>query len=68
MLTQQLRELERDGLVIREHFPEIPPRVEYTSTKLALSLTPIGKAISEWGESHMPAIEKARKKYDRKNK
>jgi DNA-binding HxlR family transcriptional regulator len=67
MLTQQLRELERDGLVTRKHFPEIPPRVEYTSTQVALSLTPIGKAIAEWGDDHMDAIHKARRKYDRKN-
>lgn len=67
MLTQQLRELERDGLVNREQFPEIPPRVEYTSTPVALSLAPVGKAIADWGADNMDAIHKARKRYDRKN-
>lgn len=67
MLTQQLRELERDGLVKREHYPEIPPRVEYTATKIALALAPVAKAIEKWGDEHMNAIHKARKAYDRKN-
>ena len=67
MLTQQLRELERDGLVTREHFPEIPPRVEYTSTSTALSLAPVAQTIEKWGTNNMDAIHKARKKYDRKN-
>jgi DNA-binding HxlR family transcriptional regulator len=67
MLTQQLRELERDGLVNRKHFPEIPPRVEYTSTPIALSLAPVTQAIEKWGTDNMDAIHKARKKYDRRN-
>ena len=67
MLTQQLRDLERDGLVTREHFPEIPPRVEYTSTPIALSLTPVAQAIEKWGAKNMDAIHAARKRYDRKN-
>jgi DNA-binding HxlR family transcriptional regulator len=66
MLTQQLRELERDGLVERKHFPEIPPRVEYTSTPIALSLAPVAKSIEKWGIDNMKAIHGARKKYDRK--
>lgn len=67
MLTQQLRELERDGLVNREQFPVIPPRVEYTSTPVALSLAPVGKAIADSGADNMDAIHKARKGFDRKN-
>lgn len=67
MLTQQLRDLERDGMVTREHFPEIPPRVEYTSTQTALALAPVAKAIAKWGTENMDAIHKARKKFDRKN-
>ena len=67
MLTQQLRELERDGLVLREQFPEIPVRVEYSATALANSLIPIGKAIEKWGMENMDAVFKARKKYDRNN-
>ena len=66
MLTQQLRELERDGLVTREQFPEVPLRVEYTATQVALSLRPVGEAIEKWGAENMAAIYKARKSYDRK--
>ena len=67
MLTQQLRDLERDGLVKREHYPEIPPRVEYTATEIALALAPVAKAIDKWGHKNMDAIHKARKAYDRRN-
>jgi DNA-binding HxlR family transcriptional regulator len=68
MLTQQLRELERDGLIKREHFPEIPPRVEYTATAIALSLTPVSQAIDKWGKKNMDAVHRARKRYDAKKK
>ncbi|MEM7052282.1 MAG: helix-turn-helix domain-containing protein [Acidobacteriota bacterium] len=64
MLTQQLRELERDGLVSREQFLEIPPRVEYKLTSLGQSLSPVEAAIDAWGQAHMPRIEKARQQYD----
>ena len=65
MLTQQLRELERDGLVIRKHFPEVPPRVEYTPTSIALSLAPVAQAIERWEQENREAIHTARKKHDR---
>ena len=64
MLTQQLRALERDGLVIREHFKEIPPRVEYSLSNIGLSLESIFIAIDEWGQIHSEAIETARARYD----
>ena len=67
MLTQQLRELERDGVVSRKHFPEIPPRVEYSLTKLGQSLDPVGQAIEAWGDAHMAEVERSRKQYDRKS-
>jgi DNA-binding HxlR family transcriptional regulator len=50
MLTATLRELERDGLVRREIFAEVPPRVEYTTTPLGESLRPILDAMAQWGE------------------
>jgi DNA-binding HxlR family transcriptional regulator len=50
MLTQTLRELERDGIVRREVFPEVPPRVEYSTTPLGDSLRPVMDAMAEWGE------------------
>jgi len=53
MLAQQLRELERDGVVHREVFAEVPPRVEYSLTEHGHSLAPVIEAICMWGESHL---------------
>lgn len=49
MLTQQLRELERDGLVLRTVYPEVPPKVEYSLTPIGRSLMPALVALNEWG-------------------
>lgn len=65
MLTLTLRNLERDGLVTRTVYPEIPPRVEYALTELGTTLTgPIG-ALWDWAASHQDAIASARTAYDR---
>ena len=48
MLAKQLRELEKDGVISRKIFPEIPPRVEYSFTPLGESLFPIIDAMTEW--------------------
>jgi DNA-binding HxlR family transcriptional regulator len=48
VLTDQLREMESDGLVIREEFKEIPPRVEYSLTEKGLALLPILYQLEEW--------------------
>ena len=53
MLTAQLRELEKDGLINRHIFAEVPPRVEYTLTDLGKSLRPILMNICEWSETHL---------------
>ena len=53
MLTKQLRELERDGLVARKVYPEVPPRVEYTLTERYESLRPIVELMYAWGKEHM---------------
>lgn len=53
MLTRQLRELERDGLVRREVFKEVPPRVEYSLTELGSSLKPLIEAMDAWGEVYV---------------
>jgi len=49
MLTQQLRELESDGLIHREVYPVVPPKVEYSLTALGNSLFPILEAMYDWG-------------------
>src|SRR5688572_19747745 len=53
VLTQQLKELERDGLVVRKQFKEIPPRVEYSLTELGKSLAPVFKEMSNWGKRNV---------------
>ncbi len=50
MLTQQLRELERDGIVHREVYPVVPPKVEYSLTELGKTLKPVIASMYEWGE------------------
>lgn len=52
VLIQQLREMEEHGLVDREIFREIPPRVEYAATPLGLSLEPVLLALCQWGQRH----------------
>ncbi|MCB0157350.1 MAG: helix-turn-helix transcriptional regulator [Caldilineaceae bacterium] len=56
MLTQQLRELERDGLVTRTVYAEVPPRVEYSLSELGDTLRPVLDTIAAWGTRHQPAI------------
>ena len=52
MLTLQLRELESDGLVHREVYPQVPPKVEYSLTALGRTLEPIVQAMFAWGETY----------------
>ncbi len=66
MLTQQLRLLEENGLVLRKQYREVPPRVEYSLTKLADTINPVLKLMVEWSRKNMKDIEKARKNYKRK--
>jgi DNA-binding HxlR family transcriptional regulator len=64
VLTQTLRALERDGLVTRTVYAQVPPRVEYELTELGHTLqTPIA-AIRDWAEQHMSAVVAARTRYD----
>jgi DNA-binding HxlR family transcriptional regulator len=53
VLTRQLRELETDGIVQREVFPQVPPRVEYSLTEYGQSLGPVTEAMCQWGKRHM---------------
>ena len=50
MLTQQLREMEKDGLVHREIYPQVPPKVEYSLTPLGESLRSVVDTMSRWGK------------------
>jgi len=52
MLTRQLRELESDGLVHREVYPQVPPKVEYSLTPLGQSVIPVMRTLCDWGESY----------------
>lgn len=56
-LTQQLRELERDGIVHREVYNVVPPKVEYSLTKLGNSFLEVMNKMYEWGEEYMKIIQ-----------
>ena len=64
MLTQTLRNLERDGLVTRTVTPSVPVRVDYELTALGESMLPVVAAIKMWAESHINEIHAARRTYD----
>ncbi|MFI6818556.1 winged helix-turn-helix transcriptional regulator [Nonomuraea sp. NPDC050328] len=64
VLTGRLRQLERDGLVERTYHAEMPPRVEYATTPLARSLTPVFDALATWSDAHLGQIATARERYD----
>jgi DNA-binding HxlR family transcriptional regulator len=64
VLTRSLRALERDGIVVRRYFPEVPPGVEHGLTDLGVTLCePVG-AIRAWGEKYGEAILTARQRYE----
>ncbi len=65
MLTLTLRNLERDGLLIRTVYPTVPPKVEYTATEMARELHDSLAALTEWAERHRADIATARIAYDR---
>lgn len=57
MLTQQLRELEDDGVLNRTIFEQVPPKVIYSLTEYGWSLRPILDAMCSWGENHIEIVE-----------
>lgn len=57
MLIQQLRELEKDEIVNRHVYPEVPPRVEYSFTTYGRSLEPVLHALRDWGGTHLQRHE-----------
>lgn len=64
MLTVTLRNLERDGLLRRHYFPEVPPRVEYELTEIGRSMLPALEGFTAWIRSNWPTIERSRREYD----
>ena len=66
MLTQTLRSLERDGLVTRTIYAEVPPRVEYALTALGETLIEPLAALRHWAESHIEAVIESQAAYDKK--
>ncbi|CAM3916839.1 winged helix-turn-helix transcriptional regulator [Bordetella tumulicola] len=67
MLTQTLREMEREGLVTRTVFPVVPPKVEYQLTDLGLGLGAAFCGVWIWAEQSLEVIEQARAAYDQRN-
>ena len=53
MLTKQLRELEEEGLISREVYPQIPPKVEYSITEYGQSIEPVLDVMHQWGQAHL---------------
>jgi len=55
-LTQQLRELEKDGIVHREVYKEVPPKVEYSLTEIGREFLPVTEAMGVWGEKYIKLL------------
>ncbi|WP_163570034.1 winged helix-turn-helix transcriptional regulator [Fodinicola feengrottensis] len=64
VLTQRLRQLERDGLVTRTYHPEVPPRVEYEISELGRSLAPLFAHLATWTAQNLVKVEQARVDFD----
>jgi DNA-binding HxlR family transcriptional regulator len=67
MLTATLRDLERDGLVMRKRYVSVPPKVEYSLTSLGSSLVDKVNQLSAWAEANSDEIFKARERFDQRN-
>ncbi|MGF7042108.1 winged helix-turn-helix transcriptional regulator [Mucilaginibacter lappiensis] len=63
MLTLHLQEMERDGLIIRTVYPEVPLKVEYELTESAVALAPVWKQLEHWGIAHRKMVESQLVKY-----
>lgn len=64
VLAQRLKQLERDGLVERTYYPEVPPRVEYEISDLGRSLGPLFATLARWTADNVSKVEEARQAYD----
>ncbi len=56
MLTEQLRELEKDGLISRKVYPQVPPKVEYSMTPYGRTLLPVLETMHKWGQAHKNSL------------
>lgn len=54
MLSNQLKELENDDLIVRKEYPQVPPKVEYSLSEKGKSLIPVLSALCKWGHTHIP--------------
>jgi DNA-binding HxlR family transcriptional regulator len=68
MLTVTLRGMERDGLVTRKVYPEVPPRVEYSLTPLGKTLRQLVRGLVEWSGAHLKEVDAARASYDARHR
>ncbi len=68
MLTVTLRGMERDGLVTRTIYPEVPPRVEYSLTPLGKTLRQLVRGLVAWSGAHLAEVDAARATYDARNR
>lgn len=57
VLTSNLRELERNGIISRKIYPVVPPKVEYSLTELGLTLTPVLDVMNNWGEKYQTTMK-----------
>lgn len=64
MLTHTLKELERNGLLVRNDFRTVPPHVEYRLSPLGQSLSEALIVLDRWAETHFPELDKAREQFD----
>jgi len=58
-LTNQLRELEMDGLIVRTVYAQVPPKVEYSLSELGRTMVPVLSALKEWGDSNISRFSKS---------
>lgn len=64
VLTETLKRLERNGIIVRTPYPTVPPQVEYKLTSIGLELLPVTQVMMDWSEKYADEIKQAQKAYD----